>query len=392
MKQFSFKPFVLFSALALSACGPQAFVPSTIVSDQTAGSMNLAPKVDIVLGVSQSGGMNNIQTQVGPAIQQFLSNLQNKGWDYHFVGLSLNEYYLSNPQNADGKVAVSRHHTNYAESQWLQPYPGATYLDASGNPNPAFMLAPTLFSSSIIIPNLSTANNDGRQPGLEIQKRFIHDMSLASVLPTEPNKNFLREDALLAVITITNERDTSSGWHPVWNGQEPNDVIASNYTNAMDNAKSDPSLFKYYAIAAQTTGNCVGSIARTGVAYRDAADATGGAFYNLCSGSNAINDSLNGIAQKLQQVTLNFKKDYLVVATQPDPSTIKVYKNGALVPQDATNGWTYVGYLQDQHTVFYPTNMYPATGFMIKLNGTAILNGSDKSRVEYLNLGAQSSH
>jgi hypothetical protein len=394
MKQLSFKIVALFSALTLSACGPQAFAPSTIVSDQTAaGGFNLAPKVDIVLGVSQSGGMNNIQTQVGPAIQQFISSLKEKGWDYRFVGISLREEFLGSPQALHQNVAVSRYHTNYPESQWLKPYPGATYLDLAGNPNPLFLINPDYFSSGIVIPNLATANNDGRQPGLKIQADFLNR--------TDVRNEFLRPDALLAVITITNERDTSAGWTTSWNGYNPLPVVASAFTNQMKAVKAIPEMTKYYSIVAEQTNNCVGSIARIGTAYIDAAISTGGVHYNLCSSSSAISNSLYGISEHLQKQTLNFHKEYLVISTQPDQGTLRVYKNGSLLSQSNTNGWAYVGYQTNQNTVYLETNpndpsekfyMSPTSGYMIKLNGSAILTGKDTARVEYMNQGAQYSN
>jgi hypothetical protein len=394
MKQISFKTFALFSALTLSACGPQAFAPSTIISDQTAaGGFNLAPKVDIVLGVSQSGGMNNIQTQVGPAIQQFIANLKQQGWDYRFVGISLREEFVGSPQSLNNNVAASRYHTNYSESEWLKPYPGATYLDLSGNPNPLFLLNPNYFNPNVIIPNLSTSNNDGRQPGLKIQADFLNR--------SDVRNEFLRPDALLAVITITNERDTSAGWTSSWNGYNPNPVVASVFTNQMKAVKAVPLMAKYYAIVAEQTNNCVGSIARVGTAYIDAALSTNGEHYNLCSSSSAISNSLYGISQHLQKQTLNFHKEYLVISTQPDQGTLKVYKNGSLLSQNSTNGWTYVGYQTSQNTVYLETNsndpsqrfyMSPTSGYMIKLNGSAILSGKDTARVEYMNQGAQYSN
>src|ERR1035437_4507041 len=83
---------VISTLLTLGACGPQAFVPSTVIPDQSAaGDMSLPPNVDIVLGLSNGGTMQNICPGLQPEIAAFAANLQNKGWDYRFITLSLSE-------------------------------------------------------------------------------------------------------------------------------------------------------------------------------------------------------------------------------------------------------------------------------------------------------------
>ena len=167
MKQKLLTRLMMISTLAvsaLSACGPQAFVPTTVTSNQTAaGGMNLAPKVDIVLGLSNGGTMQNIYPSLQPEIAAFALKLQNKGWDYRFVTISLSEYSPGSSANINGAVAASRYHSNYPVAQWLPAFPGALHTD------PQFLLSPSLFSSVLSIPSLDYSYNNGRESGLKNQ-------------------------------------------------------------------------------------------------------------------------------------------------------------------------------------------------------------------------------
>jgi hypothetical protein len=91
-------------------------------------------------------------------------------------------------------------------------------------------------------------------------------------------------------------------------------------------------------------------------------------------------------------VKLSFRKKFLVMGTEPNPATIKVvrYINGEssraeVIPQNPTNGWTYVGYRTNQNTIDAPLEMEPATGYMVQLHGTAKLMGADTADITYQN-------
>lgn len=383
MKQKLLNRVILISTLglsALSACGPQAFVPTTVVSDQNAaGNMDLPPKVDIVLGLSNGGTMQNIYPGLQPEIAAFAANLQNKGWDYRFVTLSLSEYSPGSSAPIAGKVAASKYHTNYPVGQWLLPFPGALHTD------PSLLLNPSLFSSTLTIPSLDYSYNNGRESGLKNQADFI-SRSDVKFNPSSPYANVLRADAMLAVMTITNGRDTSDGWYNAWNGLNPNPVNVDAYVNQMKAVRSD---VKYYAIVAHNTTNCRVGAAWSGIDYERAAQKTGGLSQDICT--TPIPTALDAVAQHLQTQKLNFVKRFLVIATEPNVATIKVFKNGVELPNSGTNGWTYAGYTT-QYLIDSPVPMNQTTGYMIELHGTAKLHGNDTARVEYMNAGSQSSH
>lgn len=376
----------IFTILGLSACGPQAFVPDTVVSDQSAaGDMSLPPKVDIVLGISDGGTMQNIYPGIAPELVTFTNNLQAQGWDYRFVAISLNQNKPGSSYNIINKVSASQYHTNYPQSQWLPPYPGATYFAPSTTtPNPMFFLDSSLFSTAFVIPTLDTSANNGLETGLKNEADFVNRSDVKT--------NFLRSDAMLAVITLSNGKDASDGWYSAWNGQQANPVNVDNYVNQIKAAKTSAAMAKYYALVAHYATTCRSSAysSWSGSDYELAASKMGGISTDICT--NTTSAALASVSQNLDIQKLSFQKKYLVIGTEPNVATIKVTKNGVVVPADSSNGWTYAGHQSDLETIDAPVPMAKATGYFIELHGSAKLHGADKGRVEYMNAGSVSSH
>lgn len=373
-------------AATLSACGPQAFVPGTNKLSQTAGDMNLPPKVDILLGIDVKGAMKDIYPGMGSEIDQFTANMQASGWDYRFTAISLSE---GDPLPLN-KIAVAKYDGNWnAFGSWLSPYPGAAPWDQQ--------IASSLFSaittpSSLFPSSLSGYGNDGHKSGIQNQATFLNRSDVQT--------NFLRPGAMLAVITLSDSRDTSGGtWQYramdgqyIWTAPAVNNIPA--LAQQILTAKGgQPALVKYYSLVShlQQNGTCRGAYTFAGTRYEQVAAQLGGQSIDICS--NTLPAALNQVSGNLINARAAFRKVYLVLGTEPKIETIRVTKNGALVPQDGANGWTYVGYVATPTaTIDSPVAMNPATGYFIRLNGSARLMGNDAATIEYENLGATSSH
>ena len=167
--------------------------------------------------------------------------------------------------------------------------------------------------------------------------------------------------------------------------------------------KSLKSNLKFYAaVANQNSTQCLGGTSRIGYRYQQMAAALDGASYDVCTTS--INQVVTNIASGLKIIRLAYKQHYLFVSQEPNPSTIQVtrYAGGdanqaSVIPNDATNGWTYAGLVHDVSVLSTTTpaglevHMNNASGYAIQLNGTAQLSGTDTSSVEYKPVGATSS-
>lgn len=93
------------------------------------------------------------------------------------------------------------------------------------------------------------------------------------------------------------------------------------------------------------------------------------------------------IVAKTQTPTEYF--GYVAVPREPDLESVKIEINGSIVPQNATNGWSYLGWRDTINIkVPGPTNasVTPAlnkSGYIIQLHGNAIFTNGDSISVFY---------
>jgi hypothetical protein len=408
---FRYGSLATFSALALAACGPQAYVPGSVSANQTAaGAQNIPPKVDILLGVSTNGTMRNIFPNIDQQIPAFVQGLQASGWDYHFVSIPLSQYTPGTSQPITNSVSVSNYDTNYVPyGSWISPYPGASSTD------PTLGMISNLFSQAFLIP-LGAGNtpNNAHETGMGNELDFLNRADIKTVgLNGEPS--FLRSDAVLAIITLSNGEDrtlntTVSGTADTvgaWQANGEYDAngnaiqqynrldadFASKFANNLISLKASAELVKYYSLVAHLNTECLGYGSWSGVNYEAAATAVGGESIDICT--TPLTGALSAVAANLQIQKASFEKRYLVIASAPNVSTVQVTKihdgvSTNLVYNDP-NGWTYAGYLSNVPTIDAPIPMANATGYMIELHGSGKLIGDDTATVTYTNAGAVSS-
>lgn len=152
----------------------------------------------------------------------------------------------------------------------------------------------------------------------------------------ECNAGFLRTDAMLHMIYVSDEPEQSPG---SW----------STYVNQVIAKKGAESNVRMSAIAGPTTG---GSCADPGTGYAEAVAATGGVFLSIC-GDWATPENLAALAEASV-----FQDTYELTRT-PFPETIEVFVNGAL----RGGGWTYDA---TSNTVVFSTNV-PTEGDQIEI-------------------------
>jgi hypothetical protein len=382
---------LLSGVLLASACGPQTFVPGVVRSRQSAaGSITIPAKVDVVFGLSQNMTMLNIFPGLQSEISNFMGKLQNSGWNYRYVGIPLGYSQVNNstvfPLN--NKISISRYDTNTPQPNWLPPYPGANYND------PLLGIASNLVSANFTYPAPSVSSGHmayGLEYGLRNQSEFVSRADVQS--------QFLRPDALLAVITLSNGEDRSYGTPPpagTTGAWTYNTAQVNNALTAISSAKSSPALVKYYSMVAHLTTSCLGGGNWSGIRYESFADHFGGGKVDICT--TPLSAAFSAVAQNIQGTPLPFRRNFLTIASEPKVGSIRVirYANGDInspveVPEDATNGWTLAGYLTNQATIDDPIPMDIRTGYMIELHGSARLIGSDSADVIFQNIGSVTS-
>lgn len=101
--------------------------------------------------------------------------------------------------------------------------------------------------------------------------------------------------------------------------------------------------------------------------------------YDICSTS--FNSLFDGLNNSITDIILKHKYNYWPIGKNSeadfDPGKIEVTKKVnnqtvATLYENDPNGFTYVGYRENQNTRYEPTSGEPYTGYMIKLNGTGV--------------------
>jgi len=393
----------------LVSCSGASFSPLATTAAQTSpGSYSIPPKLDFLLVLDDMGSAYESYSNVNSQVTQFLTQLTQQNWDYRFATIPLTTF------RAISQVIGSQYDPNQA-SAWVAPYPGALASNVEGLLSSVFRL-PSNYTDIISLSSISSVKN-------------AQELGFKNLLKTlSTDTNFLRKDAQLVVLLQSNGDDTdlnycirgsdrltvpceelgdpvciSTAQDPIRGGSatcSANQTSLNYYRSQFQNIRSTMQFYAF--VAASPSSNCVGGIATAGTRYMTMATALNGASYDLCS--VPMTQVLTDLTGKLTATAGNYHTRYLILAQQPNPSTIVVtrYPGGntsqaVTVPPSATNGWTYVGYQKNVNAIYTDTptgtefDMDQVTGYAIELHGTGELVGSDTGSVQYTPAGVTQS-
>ncbi len=170
--------------------------------------------------------------------------------------------------------------------------------------------------------------------------------ALEQVGPGECNEGFLRDEALLHVVFVTDEVDQSPGpWE--------------DYLARMQAAKADPTMFRASAVAGPLPDGCttVTNDAQPGRRYVDVVTATEGVFLSIC---DAWSDSVTLLADA------SIRRDVFGLTAPADPASVRVTRNG----MTATLGWRYD---VDRNAVVFEPSLAPREGEHVEINYIEVL-------------------
>jgi hypothetical protein len=358
---------VVTVALFLTACGNTKYAKQTHGGSASANNLTVTtkPKIDVVVFQDDSDSIirNGPLQVLKPQMAGFLSNMSDQ-WDYRFTVMPL----LTSSLTIGSKYVVAS--------------------DCSSVSGVMGCLAPSQYA---------TFNNSSGDYGWINSANFVgsNDRGFSTMvthLTRMRNSGFLRADAALAIIVLSNSDDmedvvpvdNGSGTmiiHEVYSYGAASEASLNSYAGFFTNLTGAKPLSRFYPVVVNSSGSCLNG--RFGKRYVQMASKLNSRAYNICGGE--LNYSLNDIKQQLVAVTQSIRFNYVVISSdrQPVVSSIKVYKNGALIPQSNSNGWSYVGYASNQPTSYYPTSGNVRSGYMIKLNGTAEFQGSDNITFDF---------
>lgn len=272
---------------------------------------DLSPKADILLVVDDSCSMDDKQQSLAANFSSFIQYAVAANVDYH-IGVTTTT--LEEQDCVPGFGCIPNNSKASAGKLYLDQPTGLRFI-SPGTPNVSQVFTRMVKMGS---------NGSGYEPGLEAAV-----MALTPPVIANENAGFLRPDANLAVVVVTDAGDQSS--QPL-----------SYYQNRLVNVKgfNRLSMFTFSAIAplqAQAPSGCTYDNAEGGVdRYVQMATYTSGVVDEICSASWSTT------LQNLGRTAFGFRTQFYL-GNPPDQSggqTISVFIDGQAVPAGA---WTYDG-------------------------------------------------
>lgn len=254
-----------------------------------------APPVDVLWIVDNSGSMQQEQTKLGNNFNSFIQ---------YFTALQL-----------DFQMAVT---TSDVEVNSKGEFVGPILNSATPNLNQAFL-------NQV---NVGTSGS-GQERGLEAARLALSEPNISG-----PNAGFLRPNAILAIIVVTDEEDGDE-----WPGGVPPVQEYINFFTALKGGDLNTINFSGIYGAVVETGvaaPCTSpdADAEAGVRYEAVIEALNGVKASICAPD--FGPVLDNLGSVIAGLATAFPLDYTPVV---ESITVKV--DGVTIPMDPLNGWTW---------------------------------------------------
>lgn len=261
--------------------------------------------VDILIVMDNSCSMASLQGQMNAAMVSFANNLQQIGSDW--------------------RIAVTTTDTDGTGQAGAAPVRDGRFVGPWITPSTPNMVQ--VFTQQTVLGTSGSA----REAGLE----GAYFALTAPMYNSPPNAGFLREDANLAVVIISDEEDQST--------ENP-----SFYVNWLHSLKADPDMAAFHGVTGPRS--CAGLVCgnpfqfnqvttEPSPRYHNAFDATGGVWQDI----RQIN--FPAFLQLLAYTSTGvfFQFDLSREPSSSNPSDFRVTVDGTDVPHDPINGFTVSG-------------------------------------------------
>lgn len=285
-KIFSMLTFCLIAA----GCNNSGFqLPDA--SEQMPQNIFFNNKVDVLMMIDNSSSMLPRQQKLAAQIPSMISSLNAQGMDY--------------------RIAI------------------VTSDVRTGGNGGKFIGSPAVLSNGTanLVSVLQNRVLQGEVPGADLESGL---KSIQLALQGDVNGGspvFVRDDAMLAILVLSDEDDFSSG-------------SSSSYSNFIETVKKPfPSgnrswIMNYIGVLpSDELCKTAGQYADPGARYLDLVDISGGVTASICNSS--LGNAVTNVRTRINQ----FLSDYYF-ERQPKPETISVTRNGVSVPNSTTDGWS----------------------------------------------------
>lgn len=293
--------------VALSACGPKALNFSILGTGQslTQGSLT-NNKVDILWVIDNSGSMLTKQQSLANSFDSFTQVFLNKGFDFHIAIVT-----------TDTRSSTDPNPLLRGQEGFFQGAPTVITGQTANFSN--------TFKANVVVGALG----DAAAKGLDVIPLSLNTGNLNTV-----NAGFLREDAHLAVVVLSDADDTSStetvaSTMSFLQTLKPDkfDVLARTY-------KKNFTVSAVVVDLSNPANTACAAPFEDGTKFKLLANQSGGSITSICEAdfSPGLLNLSKRIAEAITEIPL---------ARAPQVSTIVITFNGVTIPQDSTDGWTY---------------------------------------------------
>lgn len=309
---------LLAAALLVTACNKQQYtIPQT--SQEFGQTVTYNNKVDVLMMIDNSSSMDLYQNRLASQIPGMVNTLNSLGMDYRIV-------VVTSDMRTGGNGGM---------------FVGTPKVLTKSTPNLANLLTPRIKNG--------TGGSD-----LERGMDSIRSVLSSGYLAGE-GAGFLRDDALLALIVLSNEDDYSSG--TTQNFADFLDTVKPPFTGFTKawvlNFIGVPSLDSSCSTALD------GIYKEPGTRWIDLATKSEGRVEAICDTSLGV--AVDNVKKRIVEILTDFK-----LGRKPDVSTIKISINGVMIPQSKVNGWEYI-----------------EEGYIIRFHGTAVPGADARILVDF---------
>jgi hypothetical protein len=297
--------------------------------------------------VDNSGSMGPLQSNLTTNFNSFISSFIAKGFDFHLSVTSTDSYLSGSFWNNNPLLA------QFSDGGY----------DGSGQTGVRIIDQNTSNITTTFVHNATLGSS-----GSGDERAFS---SFKAALNSSYNTAFLRPDSFMAVLILSDEDDFSDptrceGCGTDHNYSDPNLETVDSYVSYLDTLTNTTGALRRYSANAIAVldSTCQQSHAQQspstiiGQRYIDLANQTSGVLGSVCDTSYA--NALSAITEHILELGTQF---YLNVI--PVPSTIVVIVNGVVVPNDPTNGWTYIS---AANSIMFHGSAIPAQGSSIEVD------------------------
>lgn len=252
--------------------------------------------VDVLWVVDNSCSMSDIQTHLGDRFRSFLDSFNALDIDYQ-LGVTSTDVFDS---AQSGKLLGPKKIMTNSDPDVLDLFAQATDLGTSGSAD---------------------------ERGLDAAYAALTDPLISA-----DNAGLVREDAVLAVVVISDEEDSS-------------DIGKTDFVNWLNAYKGDPDRTSLSAVVGDWQNSifdmgCTSSgfppvTAESGRRYIEVQRATGGTFQSICD------SDFDQVLSYLAYGTSGLKFEFELEKRPTSIGGIVVEVDGVVIPRNAANGWFY---------------------------------------------------